>query len=507
MTNPPHSQDTRDDAGRQLLDAVRRYDSWALRLVRQQCSELGNECDAGVVAFMTLRRCRQIVAWVNEQPDTLDAARGDSTEETSDWWAPIPHPRPLHRDQFLRPPASGRYAHPDRDDDQVLVSHDIWTGQTPHFLVTGKPGSGKTSLLHDLLADTLLEEDAQAVVIERGRCYESLVTLLGDDGQQISDEALRLNPCVGTEEEVAAFLPAFLSCFASSHQVPLSPPGVRALRCAVHEAFGKPGGVGPGESSEVTLGAVVACLDLTTEPGREVQERLQPFHGDGAWARYFDGPSTVDLGTKRLTAVAVEGSPSDVSVALVCCLLQAMALYVLNPPTWRHRKVLVLDDSALFLDHPTVRGQIAQLQRIGRRVKLAIGCAMNRQGDLRGSEPGGGQLEAFFHHRFMLTPDAADLVTIPEAPSGLDGMASMLTSVTTDHGRSSEFLYYRTGETDLHVLRLEHDPWFRWIAAVSAHEVALRRAAELHFRLHGLTPRLALIRAIEECLTTDHRSA
>lgn len=122
------------------------------------------------------------------------------------------------------------------------VHIDLFDGAAPHGVVIGASGSGKSFFINNFVADFLRAPNTQAFFIDKGRSYETMTSLLGDDGQ-FSVFGLKsrtcINPCAGTLSQASSFLQAFIAYLVtqSKERDQLTAYQVGLLAKAINTAF------------------------------------------------------------------------------------------------------------------------------------------------------------------------------------------------------------------------------------------------------------------------------
>jgi hypothetical protein len=482
MASPSSPSPSTKAAARHLLTALKRLDPEALRRCRAQYADVADLADDQVVAAMGLMRCQHVIERELARVVVYDEAHFYTPPEAQKNIDTISRKildlttARAGRDRFLRHQKTEPFWHSDRH--QCLVTYDLWSAPSPLAIVTGKPGSGKSGFLNDLAADCLRDDQAQVVILDRSNGFDSLVTL-SDDGRHWNARVSLFDPCIGSQDHVIGFLPQFVDLLLRRNNgQPLTEDERRTLVTAITDAFHLNG-------PTITLNTLVDRMDVSTAAGRALSSYLIPGRGQL--------PATA-LGS-QLTALTIDSGDPCLDLATAACLFQHVIVSLEQPRPWK-RMALIIDDAWMFLGDPTLSAMILQLVRQGHAQGLAVVCCTTVLSDFLVTEHGRAILTAA-GHRFLFRQhgsDAAALLSLTAA------QAQLLQSVTTIRGQYAEVFYQRMPEGYAQVMQVVYDAHFRWVITQNAMEKMRRLNLEKQFRLQGLTPRDALIAAVDACV-------
>lgn len=151
--------------------------------------------------------------------------------------------------------------------------------------------------------------------------------------------------------------------------------------------------------NEVTLGDLGRRLEDMAMDGNnsdltEILNRLKPYYGDGPYARFFDGSTTLNLEGAKIIDIELADLASKVDEhifsSIFAALVQYLNLYMQSPANRSRRKVIIIEeawqlirDSRSQQGSATVVGEaIVELLRTGRKHGVATGIVTQNITDL-----------------------------------------------------------------------------------------------------------------------------
>ncbi len=158
---------------------------------------------------------------------------------------------------------------------------------------------------------------------------------------------------------------------------------------------------------EVTLGDLGRhledlALDASDRHAGELQARLAPYYGTGAYSAFFDGASNLPLAGAKLTDVELGQLAEQVDEHTFACIFTALihhlTRYLLDPANRGRRKVLLIEEAWQYLKDnrlqpgcATVVGEaLSALLRTARKHGVAIGLVTQNVTDLTATAAGPG---------------------------------------------------------------------------------------------------------------------
>ena len=374
-----------------------------------------------------------------------------------------------------------------------LVSYNLWSGGSPHAIVTGRPGSGKSGFLNDLAADCLRDNQTRVVILDRYHGFDSLVTL-STDGRRWDSRAAMFDPCVGSENQVVGFLPEFIDLIQSKRgQKPLTADERSLLITAIRTTF-QQCRLSAQNTPAIALSTLVDTMDTSTVAG----EALSDYLASRVALSDEKGTMVREAASSQLSAFTAETRSELLNMTAAACLLQAIARDLDNTQTWT-RTVLIIDDAWMFLSDTIVSAMILRLVRQSHAQRLAVVCCTTVLSDFLQTVTGSEILRSA-GHRFLFRQQESDAATMLALT---DEQAQLLQSVTTIPGQYAEALYQRMPDGESQVMQVVYDAHFRWVVTQNAREKHRRRHLEQEFRLRGLTPRDAMIAAVDFCVQEE----
>ena len=347
--------------------------------------------------------------------------------------------------------------------------YDLFEGDVGHTLVLGATGAGKSFALNFLLVQAL-QYDPRVLILDLGGSYRWLTQFLGGGYMELSPEgsgSFRLRPfSLPAGERTFGFLTGWIS---------------RLLRIGGW----KPGGEDPSEirarvedlyafaPGHRTLGTLVSSLPSKMWPA------LGRWHGDGAWARYFDNPADGDdLNFQDWQVIDLSGAAEheDLCEAALFYLLERLRLALENPDETARVKLMVVDEAWRYLQDPAVLSYLAEAAKTWRKKNAALIMATQSAVDVTGTTGAEALLESMPTRLFLANPGLPEKAAAAFRlnPSEADTIRGLI---------PKRELYLRRTNAAA-ILRLEVDPASYWLYTSSPVD-AQRRAEAVE--KYGLT--------------------
>ena len=340
--------------------------------------------------------------------------------------------------------------------------YDLFEGDVGHTLVLGATGAGKSFALNFLLVQAL-QYDPRVLILDLGGSYRWLTQFLGGGYMELSPGSIgsagfRLRPfSLPAGERTFQFLTGWIS---------------RLLRIGGWT----PGGEDPSEirarvedlyafaPERRTLGTLVRSLPSKMWP------TLGRWHGDGAWARYFDNPADGDdLNFQDWQVIDLAGAAEheDLCEAALFYLLERLRLALENQDETVRVKLMVVDEAWRYLQDPAVLSYLAEAAKTWRKKNAALIMATQSAVDVTGTAGAEALLESMPTRLFLANPGLPEKAAAAFRlnPSEVDTIRGLI---------PKRELYLRRANAAA-ILRLEVDPASYWLYTSSPVD-AQRRA-------------------------------
>ena len=249
-----------------------------------------------------------------------------------------------------------------------LFTVDLFDRKTalssPHCLITGKTGSGKSVLSGDAIMQ-MLRQPARVLIIDKEISYRGICREVG--GQYMRFEGIpdvKIDPFYGEldDEHIAQIVNILSLMVAGSHtQVTVED------RSYISEAV-----VNVTKTGGRNISAVVNYLNsLGDEKARSIARRLYMYHGSGQYARFVEGtrPNLDFHSDLILIELAEIDRYPDLQGVLTSLLLNFIAEYVKKVSG---RKYLVLDEVHTLLNNEVAVQVLVNATKTYRK----YGCAV-----------------------------------------------------------------------------------------------------------------------------------
>lgn len=265
-----------------------------------------------------------------------------------------------------------------------VMGVDLFNSQTNYnAVIAAQSGSGKSFFANDLIY-AYLASGAQVWVIDIGRSYQKIASILGGDFMEFDrGNEIGLNPFALIEDydEEADMLEGLVAAMAAPNErlTDLQKAGVsRGLR----QAFAEHG-------RDTTIDHVIAHLLADPDQRlKDVGQQLYPFSGQGSFGSYFNAGNTISF-TNDLTVLELEHLRNRrhlqkvVLLQLIYQIQQAMYLGDRGRP-----KLVIIDEAWDLLTDGDVGKFIEHGYRRFRKYNGAAVTITQSLGDLYGSQVG-----------------------------------------------------------------------------------------------------------------------
>ena len=348
--------------------------------------------------------------------------------------------------------------------------YDLFQGDVGHTLILGATGAGKSFALNFLLVQAL-QYDPRVLILDLGGSYRWLTQFLGGGYLELSPEGsggegFRLRPfSLPAGERSFQFLTGWLMRLLRIGGWTPSGEDPSEIRARVEDLYA----FAPGQR---TLGVLVRSLPSRMWPA------LGRWHGEGAWARYFDNPAEGgDLNFQDWQVIDLAGAAEheDLCEAALFYLLERLRLALEDPDETARVKLMVVDEAWRYLQDPAVLAYLAEAAKTWRKKNAALVMATQSAVDVTGTAGAEALLESIPTKLFLANPD------LPERAA--DTFRLNPSEVNTIRGMVPKRELYLRRPDAAGILRLEVDPASYWLYTSSPVDAQKRAEA---VRQYGL---------------------
>ena len=349
--------------------------------------------------------------------------------------------------------------------------YDLFQGDVGHTLVLGATGAGKSFALNFLLVQAL-QYDPRVLILDLGGSYRWLTQFLGGGCMELSPDGsgsagFRLRPfSLPAGERTFGFLTGWISRLLRIGGWTPGGEDPSEIRARVEDLYA----FTPGRR---TLGTLVRSLPSKMWPA------LGRWHGDGAWARYFDNPADGDdLHFQDWQVIDLAGAAEheDLCEAALFYLLERLRLALENPDETARVKLMVVDEAWRYLQDPAVLSYLAEAAKTWRKKNAALIMATQSAVDVTGTAGAEALLESMPTRLFLANPG------LPEKAAAAFRLNPA--EVNTIRGLIPKRELYLRRTNAAAILRLEVDPASYWLYTSSPVDAEMRAEA---VQQYGLT--------------------
>ena len=349
--------------------------------------------------------------------------------------------------------------------------YDLFQGDVGHTLVLGATGAGKSFALNFLLVQAL-QYDPRVLILDLGGSYRWLTQFLGGGTMELSPDGsgsagFRLRPfSLPAGERTFGFLTGWVSRLLRIGGWTPGGEDPSKIRARVEDLYAF-------SPERRTLGTLVRSLPSKMWPA------LGRWHGDGAWARYFDNPADGDdLHFQDWQVIDLAGAAEheDLCEAALFYLLERLRLALENPDETARVKLMVVDEAWRYLQDPAVLSYLAEAAKTWRKKNAALILATQSAVDVTGTAGAEALLESMPTRLFLANPD------LPEKAAAAFRLNP--SEVNTIRGLIPKRELYLRRTNAAAILRLEVDPASYWLYTSSPVDAEMRAEA---VQQYGLT--------------------
>ena len=418
----------------------------------------------------------QLPAWWSRlpgQPRKRQVRTVFSSAGVAACMAPLFGPPPGQAEcKHLRRPAMATFETPWR----TPYHYDLFGGtDVGHTLILGATGAGKSFALNFLLVQAQ-HYAPRVLVLDLGGSYKWLTEFIGGGYLELNPDAeggeIALKPfSLPAGERTFSFLTGWLSRLLRIGGYSLRGEDTTELRERVEDLYQSP-------PADRTLSALVRTLPRAMWPA------MSRWHGDGAWAKFFDGggEDTLELADWQVIDLAGAAEHDDLCEAALFFLLERLRLALDNPAEAARVKLMVVDEAWRYLNDPAVLSHLTEAAKTWRKRNAALVLATQSAVDLTDTEGAQALLESLPTKLFLANPDLPDGV---QTTFRLND-----TEMATIRGLLPKRELYLRRAQEAGVVRLEVDPESYWLYTSSPVDSERRAEAVAE---HGLAAALEVL--------------
>ena len=355
--------------------------------------------------------------------------------------------------------------------------YDLFAGSdVGHTLILGATGAGKSFALNFLLVQAQ-QYTPRVLVLDLGGSYKSLTQFLGGAYLELNpdnpDADLALRPfSLPPGERTISFLTGWIARLLRIGGYELAGADTTEIRERVDDLYAAHAPV------DRTLSALVRTLPRAMWPA------MSRWHGDGVWARFFDGggDDTLEFADWQVIDLAGAADHDDLCQAALFFLLERLRLALDDPAEAARVKLMVVDEAWRYLSDPAVLHYLAEAAKTWRKRNAALVLATQSSVDLTNTDGAQALLESMPTKLFLANPDlpASVQTTFRLNDSEMATIRGLL---------PKRELYLRRAQ-EAGILRLEVDPESYWLYTSSPTDSQRRAEAVAE---HGLAGALAVL--------------
>jgi conjugal transfer ATP-binding protein TraC len=370
------------------------------------------------------------------------------------------------------------------------VPIDLYHPMSENFnaIITATSGSGKSYLMNRLLTDQL-STGVIARVFDIGRSYEKLTQI--QDGKFICfsrDAAISVNPYTtirNIDEEIGILSLIISQMVWSSSKDKPSETQMTIIKTAARQVWDDYGADGEIDHVKRVLQDFKTCLkrqafeleantDKIKDSANELAFNLSDFTGNGPYARWFKGKSTLDISSDRFVVLELE------ELIAMQELFNVVIMQVVNSVTQnlylsdrQNPRTIVFDEAWKWFKEESFLGEVVENgYRLARKYYGSFITVFQSMLDLKRFGKSGHVLNENSAYKFFLMAKTKYDRIVEEKLIDLDPfMLQIANSVRLEKGRYSEFLVRTPLNTG--VARLPVDNFSHMVFTSDARENAV----------------------------------
>ncbi|MEM4134423.1 MAG: TraC family protein [Candidatus Micrarchaeia archaeon] len=343
-----------------------------------------------------------------------------------------------------------------------VVSFDVFDSNSPHAIISGITGAGKSFFVNDLIMQNL-RLGSSFFIFDKGGSYQKLCEIVKGQYVEISLDrptCINIFKTSSLSTEQLAFLVAVVSEMASGgeEREALRREEKSFIQRCIEIMYTKP----PKNGKEHTLSDLVEIMrqeKMSFIEGERLAFRLAPFVGNGQYAGFFDGINQLDIGSNFVVfEMGAVGVWKDLQVVLLLTLMYMLTEFVATQR--EKRKFLLIDEAWSLLNTENTAVFLENAYRTFRKYRCSV-IAITQQAEDFIRTFAGKTILANAVNRFFLAQNPEVISRMKETLSIEDTEMDILKTIKTQKGKYSEV--YVKLEEKKGVIRLIPSPFEYWL--------------------------------------------
>lgn len=266
-------------------------------------------------------------------------------------------------------------------------------GDVGHTLIVGPTGAGKSTLLATLEAHYKKYNNSQVLNFDKGGSTRVLTLGMGGKFYDLGADNIRFQPLRKVDTDMEWCQEWIEEILTVNENLILTPQQKQFITNSLNALKKLP-------VENRTLGAFVSFLG---GQDNSLKQALGPYHGNGIYAKYFDGNSEFlennDFVTFEMETVAESQNAIIPTLSYLFHKLETEKF--LGKPT-----LLTLDECWLFLDNPIFSAKIREWLKVLRKKNVAVIFATQSLADIANSKILSAVLDSCYSRIYLPNPSA-----------------------------------------------------------------------------------------------------
>ena len=320
-----------------------------------------------------------------------------------------------------------------------VVCFDLFDSNSPHSVISGITGAGKSFFVNDLIMQNL-RLGASFFIFDKGGSYQKLCEVNGGQYIEIDPKTptcinLFQPPSLTTDQ--LAFLVAVVSEMASGgeEREALRREERSFIQRCIEIMYSK----APTNGTEHTLGELVEIMrneKVSFINGEQIAYKLSPFVGGGQYAGFFNGINQLNINNNFVVfEMGSIGSWKDLQVVLLLTLMYLLTEQVAKQRATR--KFLLIDEAWSLLNTENTATFLENAYRTFRKYRCSV-IAITQQVEDFTRTIAGKTILANAINRIFLAQNPEVIERMKETLSLVPAEINVLKAVKTQKGLYSE---------------------------------------------------------------------